>query len=49
MGDEVRQYRSKNKDYTTEVTSGIRSAGIDIDADRRLVYWSDTNVGKIYR
>uniref|UniRef100_A0A2C9KAN0 EGF-like domain-containing protein n=1 Tax=Biomphalaria glabrata TaxID=6526 RepID=A0A2C9KAN0_BIOGL len=49
VGDEVRQYRSKNKDYTTEVTSGIRSAGIDIDADRRLVYWSDTNVGKIYR
>ncbi|CAL1548074.1 unnamed protein product [Lymnaea stagnalis] len=49
MGDEVRQYRSKSKDYTTEVISGVRSAGIDIDADRRLVYWSDTNLGKIFR
>lgn len=49
MGDEIRQYRPKTKDYTTEITSGVRSAAIDIDADRRLVYWSDTNLGKLYR
>ncbi|XP_059178824.1 low-density lipoprotein receptor-related protein 2-like isoform X2 [Physella acuta] len=49
MGDEIRQYRTKSKDYATEVISGVRSAGIDIDADRRLVYWSDTNQGKIFR
>ena len=49
VGDEVRQFRPKVKEYTSEVTSGVRSAAIDIDADRRLVYWTDTNLGKIYR
>ncbi|XP_035827354.1 low-density lipoprotein receptor-related protein 2 [Aplysia californica] len=49
VGDEVRQYRSKAKDYSSEVSSGVRAAAIDIDADRRLVYWTDTNLGKIYR
>ncbi|GFR87432.1 low-density lipoprotein receptor-related protein 2-like [Elysia marginata] len=49
VGDEVRQYRYKSKEYTNQIISGVRTAGIDVDMDRRLVYWTDTSLGAIYR
>lgn len=49
VGDEIRQYRSRRKDYLNDVTTGVRLAAIDVDTDRRLMYWTDSNTGKIYR
>ncbi|RUS75762.1 hypothetical protein EGW08_016467 [Elysia chlorotica] len=49
VGDEVRQYREKSKEYTNQIVSGVRTAGLDVDLDRRLLYWTDTSLGRIYR
>ncbi|XP_041374759.1 low-density lipoprotein receptor-related protein 2-like [Gigantopelta aegis] len=49
MGHEIRQYRTKSKEYTDVIVSGQRAHALDVDAERRFLYWTDTSVRRIYR
>ena len=49
MGQEVRQYRSWEKDYTDAVVSGRQADALDVDPVKQLVYWTDSVLRQINR
>ena len=49
MGDEIRQYRTSSKEYSDAILTAQRAHALDVDAGRRLLYWTDTSVRRIYR
>ncbi|XP_076088432.1 low-density lipoprotein receptor-related protein 2-like [Mytilus galloprovincialis] len=48
-GHEVRQLIPSKKDYSGMISWGRHMGGLDIDAERRLIYWTDLSLRKIQR
>jgi hypothetical protein len=48
-GHEVRQLIPSRKDYSGIISWGRHMGGLDIDAERRLIYWTDLSLRKIQR
>ncbi|KAL3854471.1 hypothetical protein ACJMK2_013739, partial [Sinanodonta woodiana] len=49
MGQEIRQYNRKKQEYKITISWGFDVSGLDLDIERKYIYWTDTVVGKIYR
>lgn len=48
-GHEVRQLIPSKKDYSGMISWGQHIGGLDVDAQRRLIYWTDVSQHKIHR
>ena len=48
-GHQVRQIIPDRKEYSGVISSGQYMGGIDLDIERRLIYWTDTSLRKILR
>ncbi|KAK3083345.1 hypothetical protein FSP39_020255 [Pinctada imbricata] len=48
-GHQVRQIIPERKEYSGVISNGEYFGGIDLDIERRLIYWTDTSQRKIMR